>query len=146
MQRNVALLIYLVIGLIDLILGAIYFTSDKFLFYHSQAVGTSWEETASGTQTLILALMKLAGGGWLALGLFTIALALREFKQCSLLARWVLPAGTLIFYIASLASTWSVYRNTGAASPWAPSLAIIAFALIALVIDAPWSTQKRRTN
>ncbi len=146
MQRKAALVIYLVIGVVDIILGVVYFTSDQFLFYHSQAVGASWEETDPGTQTLILALMKLAGGGWLALGLFTIALVLREFKHSSLLARWILPAGTLIFYLASLAATWSVYRETGADSPWAPSLAVSVFSLIALVLDAPWSMRNRRTR
>ncbi len=90
--------------------------------------------------------MKLAGWGWLALGLFTVAFALREFKQSSRLLRWILPSGTLVFYLASLAATWSVYRETGADSPWVPSLVIIAIALIAWVADAPWSSRKRPTS
>ncbi|MDJ0858780.1 MAG: hypothetical protein QNJ03_06865 [Dinoroseobacter sp.] len=63
MQSKVALGIYLVVGLVNLVMGVIYFTSNEFLSYHSQATGASWEEVDPSTQTLILALMKLAGGG-----------------------------------------------------------------------------------
>ena len=143
MRTKIALAIYLIIGLIDLVLGVIYFTSDQFLSYHSQAVGTSWQEVDFGTQTLILALMRVAGGGWLALGFLTIAFALSTLMRSSTLARWLLPTGTVIFYLPCLAATWSVYRETGAQSPWAPTLALIVFALVALLIDAPWSSRNR---
>ena len=146
MPRKVALVIYTGIGLINIVLGVIYVTSDQFLFYHSQAVGAPWEEIEQGTQTVLLALMKLAGGGWLALGVFTIALALWEFRQTSLMARWVLPAGTLVFYFASLTATWTVHQETGAASPWGPSLVIISLALLALLVDRPWRTRKQRRS
>ena len=146
MRTRIALAIYLVIGLINLVLGMIYITSNQFLSYHSQAVSKSWQEVDVGTQTLILALMRLAGGGWLALGFLTIAFALGTSKTSSSLARWALPIGTVIFWMASLAATWSVYRATGAQTPWIPSLAVIGVALLALLIDAPWSSRKGRKN
>ena len=59
MRRKIAFSIYSVIGLVDLVLGFIYLTSDEFRAYHSQAIGASWEEVDPGTQTLILALMKV---------------------------------------------------------------------------------------
>ena len=143
MRTKIALSIYLFIGLINLVLGVIYITSGQFLSYHSQAVGTSWQEVSVGTQTLILALMKVAGGGWLALGFVTIALALWAFKTSSILARWLIPSGILVFYMPCFAATWSVFRNTGAQSPWGPTLALMVMALAAFFIDAPWSSQKR---
>ncbi len=143
MRTKIALAIYLIIGLVDLVLGIIYFTSDQFLSYHSQAVGTSWQEVGFGTQTLILALMRVAGGGWLALGFLTIAFALDALMTNSTLARWALPTGTVIFYLPCLAATWSVYRETGAQSPWAPTFGLIVMALLALLVDAPWSSHNR---
>ncbi|MDJ0993130.1 MAG: hypothetical protein QNI90_06125 [Dinoroseobacter sp.] len=144
MQRKVVLGIYLVVGLVNLIMGVIYFSSNEFLSYHSQATGASWDEVDPSTQTLILALMKLAGGGWLALGFFTISLTLAELRKSNSFARWILPIGTILFYLVSFVVTWGIYRNTGAASPWAPSLAMIALALVAFAADAPWAKQKRR--
>ncbi len=143
MRLKLALWIYLVIGAINIILGITYFFSKQFLSYHAQAVGTPWQELDSAVQTLILALMKLAGGGWIALGFFTIVLALAAFKTGSAVARWTLPAGTILFYLASFAATWGVYQETGAATPWGQSFAMIVIAFLALVIDAPWSPNIR---
>jgi hypothetical protein len=140
---KVALGIYLVIGAVNIVLGAIYFTSEQFMSYHSEAVGMPWREVDPGTRTLILALMKVAGGGWITVGFFTIILALGELIKRSAVSRWALPTGTLIFYLASLAATWGVHQATGAATPWVPSLAVIGFALLAFVVDAPWSSRGR---
>ncbi len=143
MRMKLVLGIYLIIGAINIVLGATYFSSKEFLSYHSQAVGAPWQEVNSGLQTVILALMKVAGGGWLVLGFFTVILALAAFKTSSAIARWSLPTGTLIFYSASFAATWGVYQKTGASTPWGQSLAMIGFALVALVIDAPWFSRSR---
>lgn len=143
MRMNVALGIYLVIGTTDIILGVVYFSSKQFLSYHAQAVGVPWQDVSTGVQTLILALMKVAGGGWCALGFFTIVLALAAFRTGSLVARWALPTGTVTFYVASFAATWGVYQETGAPTPWGQSLVAIGFALLALLIDAPWSSRVR---
>ncbi len=138
-----ALGIYLVIGVVSVVIGGLYATADQFMAYHSQAVGAPWREVDRGAQTLFLALMRVAGGGWITLGFFTIILAFGEVRQRSAVSRWALPMGIVIFYSASLAATWGVYQKTGAATPWIPSLAMIGLALLALVVDAPWSSLAR---
>ncbi len=145
MRTKIALAAYLLIGFVDLVLGVIYVSSNQFLSYHSQAVGAAWEDMGAGTQTLILALMKLAGGGWLALGFVTIAFAWAGLKGNNTLARWALPIGTVIFWSASLSATWSVFRQTGAQTPWVPSLVVMGVTLVALLIDAPWSSRRPDT-
>ena len=146
MRMKAALAIYLVIGAIDIMLGMRYFSSKEFMSYHAQAIDAPWQEVEFGTQTLILALMKIAGTGWFVLGFFTIILALAAFKTGSIVARWTLPIGTLIFYLGSFAATWGVYQETGAPTPWGQSLAMVGFALLVLIIDAPWSSRFRGTN
>ena len=141
LRMRAALAIYLVIGAIDIVLGVRYFSSKEFMSYHSQAVGAPWQDVELGVQTLILALMKVAGAGWFILGFFTIILALAVFKTGSSVVRWTLPIGTVIFYLASFAATWGVYQETGAPTPWGQSLVMIGFALLALLIDAPWSSR-----
>lgn len=143
MRMRAALAIYLAIGAIDIVLGATYFYSKEFMPYHSQAVGAPWQEVDLGVQTLILALMKVAGAGWFILGFFTIILASAAFRTGSAVARWTVPMGTLIFYLASFAATWRVYQQTGAPTPWGQSLVVIGFASLALVVDAPWSSPVR---
>ena len=146
MRMKLALGIYLVAGAVDVGLGATYFSSKQFMSYHAEAVSAPWQELDAGIQTLILALMRLAGGGWFALGFFTIVMALAALRTRSVLVRWTLPAGTLIAWSASFSATWGVYQATGAATPWAPSLAMIGIAILAFAIDAPWAADIRDTN
>lgn len=146
MRRKIALLTYSVIGLVDLVLGYVYLTANTFLAYHSQAIGASWEDVDSGIQAVILALMKVTGAGWCALGFFTIAIVLAELKQCGTLARWALPAGTLLFYGPTLFATWTLYRETGAQASWASSLAAIISKLVAMVIYVPWPIRNRTST
>ena len=146
MRMKVAFGIYVVAGAVDILLGATYFSSKQFMSYHVEAVGAPWQELDTGVQTLVLALMKLAGGGWFALGFFTIVLALAAIKTRSVVARWALPAATLISWSASFAATWGVYQATGAATPWGPSLAVIGLALLAVAMDTPWTASVPDTN
>ena len=146
MRMKVALGIYLVAGTVAVWLGTTYFTSRQFMSYHAEAVGVPWQEVDAGVQTLVLALMKFAGGGWIGLGVVTIVMALAGLRTQSVVARWTLPAGTLIAWSASFAATWGVYQATGAATPWAPSLAMIGLALLAFVLDAPWASVVRNTK
>lgn len=146
MRMKLAVGFYLVAGAVDLILGITYFSSKQFMSYHAEAVGAPWQELDAGIQTLILALLKLAGGGWCALGVFTIAMAWATLKTRSVLVRSTLPAVTLIAWSASFAATWGVYQATGAATPWTPSLAMTALAILAFALDAPWASDLRDTN
>jgi hypothetical protein len=146
MRMKLALGIYIVAGAVDIALGATYFSSKQFMSYHAEAVDAPWQELDAGIQTLILALMRLAGGGWFALGFFTIVMALAALSTRSVFVRWTLPAGMLIAWSASFAATWGVYQATGAATPWTPSLAMIVFALLAFALDAPWAWDIRDTN
>lgn len=138
MRTKLALGIYVIAGAVEIGLGATYFFSNQFMSYHAQAVDATWQELDPGIQTLVLALMKLAGGGWVALGFLTIVMALAALKTRSILLRWSLPAGMLIAWSASFAATWGVNQATGAETPWAPSLAMIGLAITAFALDAPW--------
>ncbi len=143
LRTKAVLAIYLVTGAVSMILGVVYFSAQEFMSYHSEAVRAPWLEVDSSIQTLILALMKVAGGGWFVLGFIAIILAFVAFKTGNAIVRWTIPVGTIIFYLASFTATWGVYQETGAPTPWGQSLVMIGFMLLALVIDAPWSTRVR---
>lgn len=146
MRTKLALGIYFVFGAVDVALGATYFSTKQFMSYHAAAVGASWQELDTGIRTLILALLKLAGGGRFALGVITIALAWVAFTTRNTVARFTLPATGLLTWSTSFAATWGVYQVTGASTPWMPSLAMIGFAFTAFVIDAPWPIGVVETN
>ena len=140
---RIALSIYCVISAIHIWRGLKYYFSNEVMLYHSQAIGVPWHEIELGVQAVLLALMKVAGAGWIVLGVFTLVLAHSALKKRDSFARWTLPVGTLLFYLATFFPAWAVYQRTAAPTPWGQALVGFVFAFLALLVDAPWSSRAR---
>lgn len=136
MGIKIAAALYIFIGLFSLVAGVVYVTSSTFIGYHSTAVGMEWADVPEGFQELILALMRVAGGGWLALSIFTFSSVLLGGLSNFPTMRWALPASIIAFYGATFYATWSVYTATGAPTPWLPSLVTIGMAALAFALDS----------
>ena len=59
----------------------IYLFRPEFMPYHADAVGQSWSEVDPAFQILILALMRVTGGGMLAMSCAIGILLLKVFRQ-----------------------------------------------------------------
>ena len=143
-RRKVALVLYFLVALASLALGLTYFLLDHFLPYHETAVGIPWDQLNSRLQTLLLALMQVAAGGWLALFVLLMALILVPFRRGQRWARFIIPVGILAFYLPTLHATLQVLENTPAVPPWYGAAIACAAAVIGLLLDAPWSNAPKR--
>jgi hypothetical protein len=141
-RRKIALVLYVLVALASLILGLSYFLLDHFTYYHKQAVGVPWEELDSRLQTLLLALMQVAAGGWLALFVLLMALILVPFQRGERWARFIIPVGILALYLPTLHATLEVLRHTPAVPPWYGAAIACAAAVIGFLVDAPWSNAR----
>jgi hypothetical protein len=109
---------YSIVALISLVLGSIYLFSSQFMPYHAAALGTSWAALEPAEQTLILALMRVSGGGWVAVGIALAVLVAVPFRQGQAWAVWLLPLLGLVFYLPNLYATVRVTLDTPATAPW----------------------------
>src|SRR5262245_41566087 len=66
--------------------------------WHGEAVGQRWSELSPALRVVILAIMRAAAAGGLALAVATSILTYR-LAQGDPLARWALPAVTLTFAV-----------------------------------------------
>lgn len=57
---------FLLVMLTGLVFAYLYLFRHSFMPYHSAAVGMQWGELEPATRVLIIALMRVIGGGWLA--------------------------------------------------------------------------------
>lgn len=55
--RRAAVGAYATVGVISLVLGAIYAVSSTFLPYHRDAIGADWDTLDTGTQVVLRALV-----------------------------------------------------------------------------------------
>ena len=138
-RRKIAFVLYGLVSLVSLWLGFRYFFSDQFMSYHQDAVGKPWAELSSGVQTLILALMEVAGGGWFALFVFVATLLAIPFCRGERWARILIPAGILSFYVPTLYATLRVLRDTPSNPPWWGAAIACLAAVVGFLLDSPWS-------
>ncbi|KPQ37150.1 MAG: NfeD-like protein [Phormidium sp. OSCR] len=130
MREQLAKSIYLVIGVVSLVLGGLYLLSPTFMGYHAEAISRPWDALDASIQILILALMKVAGAGWMATGLAMLFGVWLSFPGGDRRWRWGIPLIGLMFYVPTSAVTLWVTLSTPGTAPWYGSL----FAVLLLVI------------
>ena len=138
-RRKIALVLYVLVALASLVVGANYCLHETFMPYHADALELRWEQVEANTQVLLLALMDVAGGGMLALFVLTMALVFIPFRRGERWARFIIPIGILFLYVPTLIATLNVWSGTPATPPWYGALAACAAAFIGLLLDRPWS-------
>ena len=127
-RQKVTFLCYLLAVSLLIVFGLMYLFRSEFMPYHAVALGASWSELDPAFQILLLALMRVVGGGFLATACAMGILLLKPFRQGIRWAYWAIPAIGLVASFASLYATIYVTRNTPASPPW------IAAALGALLL------------
>lgn len=80
-MNNLAGTVFTFSGSVVLLLfGIIYLVRPKFMDYHKKAVQKEWGDLAPEIQTLILALMRTVGGGFISVALVLMILQ-TEFNK-----------------------------------------------------------------
>lgn len=117
-RQRAAFYCYLLGCLPLLAFGLVYLFRAEFMPYHAIAVEQSWNEVEPAFQVLVLALMRVAGGGWVATATAIALLLFIPYRQGQGWTRWAIPAVGLPASLASLYATVSVTLNTPASPPW----------------------------
>jgi hypothetical protein len=128
--KIVIMICYLVVAVLGLGFALMYLFRGEFMPYHSIAVGNSWDEVDPAMQVLILALMRVSGGGWLALSFALIFFSIHTYRRndikldlAGLIIGWSILFPTLY-------ATLYVRSNSPADPPWyAAALAILVLGI-----------------
>ncbi len=138
MKSRIADVLYGITALVSLALGSIYILRSSFLPYHADALQQQWADLDGSLQVLMLALMDVAGAGWLALGVVVLVLVYSSQRSRQRSIRLLIPTAILIFYIPTLMATLHVTNLTPATAPWYGNLIAISAAVVGFVFDTPW--------
>ena len=121
---------YSCVALVSILFGLIYLTRNQFMPYHAEALSLSWSELSENMQVLILALMRAAGGGFLATGLAIFILLIIPFKVGDkwTITIYAIPAISLCTSLGTLYATLLVKTKTPGKPP------VVSFLALALTI------------
>ena len=125
-----AFVCYFSAALFSAIFGVVYLTRSKFMPYHEDALGLSWSQLDARMQTLLLAFMRISGGGFLAAAVGIMILLLIPFRAGEVWSKYAIPAVGLTSALPALYATILMRRRTPAASPvWAGVLNVALLVL-----------------
>ena len=130
-----AFICYLIAALGSIGFGLVYLARSTFMPYHRDALSTSWEELEKPVQTLLLGLIKVAGGGFLVSGLSVVFMTLFPFRAGEVWARFAIPIVGLSMAFPALYATVHVRRHTPASPPVATTLITIALLLVGFALS-----------
>ena len=126
---------YLITAIISILFGIIYLVRSEFMPYHAVALEKQWIELDTKIQTLILALMRVAGGGFLATGIVIILLMLLYLRTSKQWIIFIIPTVGLIISLSSLYATILVKSRTPASPPVNLTLLSIGLILIGFILS-----------
>ncbi len=138
LRRKVAATCYVINSVVSLVLGSTYLLRGSFMPYHADALGRSWSEVEPALQTLLGALMDVAGAGWVGIGVATLALVAVPMRRGERWGRLLIPALFFLFYVPTLLATLAVLNGTPATPPWYGNAVACLATAVGVVADAPW--------
>jgi len=112
-----AFVCYSLVAFFLIIFGVIYLTRPTLMPYHLDAIGRSWADLDTPMQTLFLALMRVAGTGFLITALSMLLLLLIPFRAAEIWARYAIPVVGLAQLLPTLYVTMYVRKHTPGAPP-----------------------------
>lgn len=130
-MRRLALLFQAVAALLSIAAAIRYITASEFMPYHAAVAGQEWATLAPGVQTIILGMLRILAGGFLAVGIALAALALPVRRG----ERWASWA-TLLVGAAVWAPTLSVTFMLKSAQPIAQPPTAPTLVILVLVVGA----------
>lgn len=121
--------------------GMSFMLRSEFTSYHAVAVGMPWGQVPPPLQILVLALIKTAGGLWVAFTLSVFVVLLIPFRRGQRWALWAVPLLIMAQFVAPMPAMTLVSLSTPATPPWAFSFFGLGTVLFALVVTV---TERQR--
>ncbi|HYX63992.1 MAG TPA: hypothetical protein VE935_07220 [Burkholderiales bacterium] len=117
-------------ALVSLLFGIRYLVTRQFMPYHAAVAGKAWQDIEPGLQTIILGMLKILAGGFLAYGIALLWLLI-PLAQKQAWAPWAVITITLASVLPSVYVTiWLRRFAPSAPTPVAPALAVLVVALV----------------
>ncbi|MCL3778806.1 hypothetical protein EMN47_00245 [Prolixibacteraceae bacterium JC049] len=125
-------ILYVMVAIIGFLFGGIYLFKKKCMPYHIQALDQDWNQIPIPIKTLCLALMRVAGGGYLSMAItisFFIGYNLNNNFSGNLILFSIGLAGT----IPSVYATLFVKKHTKGEPPTTLALTSILLLVAAFI-------------
>lgn len=133
--RIISFCCFALVGFMGFVFAFFYLTRMEFMPYHADAVGLQWQDVNPHIQVLIIALMRVSGGGWLATSIGITFLLIGRIKYKMPYLSLVLVLIGLAAMIPTLIATLYVKHHSSANPPWLAATGGIVLLVIAYILE-----------
>lgn len=134
-MRKIAIAVLALAAILSLGAGLRYLLTTEFMPYHAVVSGKSWVQLEPGLQSIILGMLKIVGGGFLACGVALLWLLIPIYRGeawsrwaalCVAVAVWV-PTQYITIVLRS--------ANSTAQTPVVPTAVILCLVLVGFTLS-----------
>jgi hypothetical protein len=115
--------------------GLLYVTTARFMPYHADALGTTWEALPPNHQGFLIGVIKAMGAGSIGVTLALIIVLAIPFRRGDSWARWAVPLIGAVFTALTAYAAFTIEMRTPASPPWRPTLALTMLYLAGALIS-----------
>jgi uncharacterized membrane protein YqjE len=127
--KIIPILLYMIVGAISMVMAVKNLFSNKFLPFHEKAANKRWDEIDNSLRLVILALLRLAGLGFLIISILLLVFPIINYFIPNKFYQYSIPIIALIYCIGLFVINYSLYMKTKANTPWRGSL----YAMLAII-------------
>ena len=120
--KFIPIALYMIVGIISMTMAVKNIFSKKFIPFHEQAAGKSWNEIDQGIQFVVQALMKVAGFGFLVVALLLMIFPIVNYFINDFFTIYAIPAISLIYSLGLALVNYQLSHRTMVKTPWKRSL------------------------
>lgn len=129
-----------------LLQGLLYVATSRFMPYHADALGTTWEALPPNYQGFLIGVIKAMGAGSIGVTMALIILLLIPFRRGDTWARWAVPLIGAVFTTLTAYAAFTIDTRTPASPPWRQTIALtMLYVAGALISCWPSRSDSRRT-
>ena len=143
-MRRFAVLVLFIAAMLSVGAGVRYLITGEFMAYHAIVSGKSWQQLEPGIQTIVLGMLRIVGGGFLACGVSLLWL-LRPLGKGEAWSRW---AALTIAFCAWIPTLYVVLVLRAASPesqpPMVPTSLMLALTVVGVVAHFFGSRDSRR--
>jgi hypothetical protein len=122
--------LYELVGLIALTMGYKSISSRQFLPFHEEAAGKRWDDLGPGLQSVLRALLKLTGLGFLVVGLQLVSFPIVSLFVHDPVLQYGVAFTSFVYCFGLFLVNYQLKVKTGVETPWRGSL----YATVAIVV------------
>lgn len=129
------IIIYVFVGMVSALMAFKSLSSRRFLAFHEKASATSWDSIDKYLQSVILALMRISGLGFLVTALLLMIFPVINYFKQDEFVKYLIPGISLVFCTGLFLINYRLYKQTKSDTPWRGSLFAMTCIVAGIIIS-----------